>query len=92
MAWHDGVIGVTSIASINGGDISNGTVVAVKGELTGRIGDVHTISSVGGGGFLVFVWSGDSPALGSIIVVRGTVESVLYLKDVTSVQVAWLFK
>lgn len=92
IASHDGLIGATSIVDINNGDVPNGTQVVVKGELTIRFGDVHTITVVGGGNTLVFTWSGSSPPLHSIIVVRGTVSSLLTLSDVSSVEVVWLFK
>ena len=34
VVWHNGQIGVTSIADINAGDVEIGTAVTVKGELT----------------------------------------------------------
>ncbi|MCF2136358.1 MAG: hypothetical protein K9W43_03875 [Candidatus Thorarchaeota archaeon] len=91
-AWHDGVIATTSIKSINDGDVDSGTSVAVKGKLTLRIGNVHTITALDSSNTLVFVWDGDSPAIDSIIVVRGVVQSAVSLKDVSSVQTVWIFK
>ncbi len=92
VAWHDGVIGTTSIKAINDGDVSTGTRVTVKGQLTLRLGNLHTISTLDGHNTLVFVWEGVSPAIDSIIVVRGTVSSVLSLSNVTSVETVWWFK
>lgn len=92
VAWHDGLIGATSIADINAGNVNTGTYVTVKGELTGRLGNVHTISPINGNGGLVFIWDGESPAVGSIIVVRGKVNSVFTLNEVSSVVTVWIFK
>jgi len=92
IASHDGLIGTTSIIDINNGDIAIGTQVTVKGELTLRLGNAHTITVVGGSNTLGFIWSGSSPPLHSIIVVRGTVSSVISLSDVSSVDVVWLFR
>ncbi len=92
VAWHDGMIGTTSIKSINDGDIDNGTEVTVKGKLTGRIGNLHSIEALDGNGGLIFVWDGNSPAIDSIIVVRGKVGSVVSLDSVSSVVTVWVFK
>jgi len=89
IAWHDGLIGTTNIADINSGDVSVGTVVTVKGELTGRLGNVHTISQ--GSNFLVFTWDGTSPPINSIIVVTGEVSSLLSLDSVTAVRQVLVF-
>jgi hypothetical protein len=90
IAWHDGLIGATGIADINSGDVSVGTVVTVKGELTGRLGNVHTISQ--GSNFLVFIWDGTSPPIDSIIVVTGEVSSLLSLDSVTAVRQVLVFR
>jgi hypothetical protein len=90
IAWHDGLIGVTSIADINSGDVSVGTVVTVKGELTGRLGNVHTVSE--GSNFLVFTWDGTSPPVNSIIVVTGEVSSLLTFDSVTAVRQVLVFQ
>jgi len=92
IASHDGLIGATSIVDINNGNVAIGTQVVVKGELTARLGDVHTVTVPGGSNTLVFTWSGSSPSLHSIIVVRGTVSTIISLSGVTSVDVIWLFK
>ncbi|MHA2378440.1 MAG: hypothetical protein ACXADO_07370 [Candidatus Thorarchaeota archaeon] len=90
IAWHDGLIATTSIADINSGDVSVGTLVTVKGELTGRLGNVHTVSH--GSNFLVFTWEGTSPPLNSIIVVTGEVSSLLSLDSVTAVRQILIFR
>ncbi|MHA1780802.1 MAG: hypothetical protein ACTSYL_08050, partial [Candidatus Thorarchaeota archaeon] len=84
VAWHDGVIATTSIKSINDGDVDVGTAVTVKGKLTLRVGNVHTVTALDSSNTLVFVWDGDSPAIDSIIVVRGKVHSVVSLNEVSS--------
>lgn len=88
VAWHDGLIGLTSINDINDGLVPTGTAVAVKGEVTLRIGNVITISD--GGNFVFIDWAGAS-TLNSIVVVRGVVSSFLTLSNVTSVDVVWFF-
>jgi hypothetical protein len=90
IVWHDGVIGVTSIADINAGNIDNGTAVTVKGELVFRAGNLHTVKSTAGDNIVIFEWAGSSPPLGSIVVVRGVVSSIGTLSDVTSVAVVWI--
>ncbi len=91
VAWHDGLIGVTSIGDINSGDVSTGTKVTVKGELTFIFQDVMTITDDDGNS-LAFTWDGDKPALGSIVVVRGEVTSFITLGEVTSVDAVWLLR
>ena len=88
VAWHDGLIGLTSINDINDGLVSNGTVVTIKGELTGRLGNFITVNN--GMNFIGFVWEGAS-TLNSIVVVRGIVSSIISLSNVTSVEVVWIF-
>jgi len=88
VAWHDGLIGLTSINDINDGLVPNGTHVTVKGEVTARLGNFLTIQDGANG--LGFVWEGSS-TLNSIVVVRGVVTSILTLGNVTSVDVVWIF-
>lgn len=92
IASHDGLIGATSIVDINNGTVANGSQVTVKGELTARLGDLHTITVPGGSNTVAFSWFGTSPPLHSIIVVRGTVSSIVTLSGVSSVDVVWLFR
>ncbi len=91
VAWHDGVVGTTAIRDINQGDVGIGTKVVVKGYLKIRIGNVLTVSD-GEGHAITFVWDGTVPPLQSVVVVRGTVQSIFTLEDVTAVETAWLFK
>jgi hypothetical protein len=88
VAWHDGLIGLTSINDINDGLVPFGTAVSVKGEITARLGNIITIQD--GANLLLFDWAGAS-TLNSIVVVRGVVTSVLTLANVTSVDVVWIF-
>jgi hypothetical protein len=88
IAWHDGLIGLTSINDINDGLVAVGTAVAIKGEVTLRLGNVITISQ--GSNFIVIDWAGAS-TLNSIVVVRGVVSSIVTLANVTSVDVVWFF-
>ncbi|MHA1247431.1 MAG: hypothetical protein ACTSPE_08915 [Candidatus Thorarchaeota archaeon] len=92
VVWHDGEIGATSIADINAGNVKIGTAVTVKGELTARLGNLHTVTTIGGSNTVAFIWDGTSPPVGSVIIVRGQVSSPITLSNVTSVQVTWLFK
>jgi hypothetical protein len=87
-AWHDGLIGLTSINDINDGLIAIGTTVAVKGEVTLRVGNLITISH--GSNFVIINWAGAS-TLNSIVVARGVVATILTLVNVTSVDVVWFF-
>jgi hypothetical protein len=88
VSWHDGLFGLTSISDINGGLVAVGTSVAVKGEITARIGNLVTVQD--GANILGFTWTGAS-TLNSIVVVRGIVSSILTLSDVTSVDIVWTF-
>lgn len=88
ISWHDGLIGLTSINDINDGLVPFGTFVAVKGEVTLRVGNFITIST--GSNFVIIEWAGAS-TLNSIVVVRGAVSSIITLANVTSVDVVWLF-
>ena len=88
VAWHDGLIGLTEISDINNGTVSNGSVVAIKGEVTFRLGNAMIVSD--GSNSVGFEWEGAS-TLHSIVVVRGTVSSIITLSDVTSVDIVWIF-
>jgi hypothetical protein len=88
IAWHDGLIGLTSINDINDGLVAIGTTVAIKGEVTLRVGNLITISH--GSNFVIINWEGAS-TLNSIVVARGVVASILTLVNVTSVDVVWFF-
>lgn len=88
VSWHDGLFGLTNISDINDGSVSVGTSVAVKGEITARIGNFVTVQD--GLNILGFTWTG-ATTLNSIVVVRGVVSSFLTLSDVTSVDVVWIF-
>ncbi|MFW9889026.1 MAG: hypothetical protein ACFFER_12640 [Candidatus Thorarchaeota archaeon] len=93
VAWHDGVIGATAIEDINGGNVSIGTVVTVKGELIYALGNSFIVipPSVSLQG-LVFTWDGWIPPEHSIVVVTGTVSSLLTLSDVTSLRAVIIFQ
>ena len=88
VAWHDGLIGLTSINDINDGLVANGTSVAIKGEVTIVFGNLVTVND--GLNFVAFEWAGASQ-LNSIVVVRGTVSSVVSLANVTSMDIVWIF-
>lgn len=88
VAWHDGLIGLTSINDINDGLVSVGTHVSVKGKITLRVGNIITVSD--GSNFLAFDWAGAS-TLDSIVVVRGVVSSIITLSNVSSVDIVWIF-
>jgi hypothetical protein len=87
IAWHDGLIGLTSINDINDGLVDIGTAVAVKGEVTVRLGNLITIAD--GSNFVIIVWAGAS-TLNSIVVVRGVVTTAFTL-NATSMDVVWFF-
>ncbi len=88
VSWHDGLFGLTSINDINDGLVSVGTPVAVKGEITARVGNLVTVQD--GLNILGFTWAGAS-TLNSIVVVRGIVSSFITLSNVTSVDIVWIF-
>ncbi len=93
IAWHDGIIGATAIEDINGGNVSNGTVVTVKGELIYVLGNSFIVTPPGGGfQGLLFTWVGWIPPQHSTVVVTGTVSSVLTLSDVTSLRAVIIFR
>lgn len=91
IAWHDGLFGITAIRDINQGELDTGTNVRIKGEVTAIVGNLMTVSD-GDGHTVAFSWSGDKPALGSIVVVSGEVSSFISLSDVSSVWAVWIFK
>jgi len=88
VAWHDGLIGLTSINDINDGLVDVGTHVSIKGEVTARVGNLITVND--GPNLVAFTWDGAS-TLNSIVVVRGVVTSFITLGNVTSVDVVWIF-
>jgi hypothetical protein len=87
VAWHDGLIGTTSLGSINNLTVSSGAVT-VRGEITGIAGTTITLNDGTGG--VEFDWSGPA-TLHSIVVVRGVITSAHHLGLVSSVDVVWLF-
>jgi hypothetical protein len=89
VAWHDGLIGLTSINDINDGLVPNGTAVAIKGEVTIVLGNLITVND--GLNFVGFVWEGPSQ-LNSIVVVRGIVSSIVLLMNVSSMDIVWIFQ
>ena len=89
VSWHDGFIGRTPIADINSNDVSNGTMVTVKGEVTFILFDAMIITDENND-VIGFSWDGTKPPLHSIVVVRGEVSSVVTLTHVTSVEVVWI--
>ncbi len=88
ISWHDGLFGLTSINDINDGLVPVGTNVAIKGEVTLRVGNILTISD--GPNFVFVQWEGSS-TLHSIVVVRGNVATIASLENVTSLDVVWFF-
>ena len=88
VAWHDGLIGRTSMKDINDNLLSIGSPVTIKGEVVGRLGNWIEIHDGPNG--VVFEWTGPS-TLHSIVVVRGVVSSFISLTNVTSVDVVWIF-
>jgi hypothetical protein len=93
VAWHDGVIGATAIEDINGGNVSVGAVVTVKGELIYALGNSFIVIPPSGSlQGLVFTWDGWIPPEHSIVVVTGTVSSLLTLSDVTSLRAVLIFQ
>jgi hypothetical protein len=90
IGWHDGLIGVTPMGSINDLSVHNGTAVTVKGEITLIVLTAVTITDSTGG--VVFTWAdAGSLSLHTIVVVRGVVSSFLTLSDVSSVAPIWIF-
>ncbi|UCE11635.1 MAG: hypothetical protein JSW61_06805 [Candidatus Thorarchaeota archaeon] len=96
VAWHDGIGQLTSISDINDGTIAIGTAVTVKGNITQvlqeQMGGTYIATLSDGTGSLMFSderltfsW------LYSIVVVRGTVTSESYLRNVTFFDTVWLW-
>ena len=92
VGWHDGLFGTTSIADINHGDVSDGTPVTIKGILALRIGNLHTVTSMDGDYAVAFEWTGTSPAIDSVVVVRGVVDTAFTLNGVSSVEAVWVLR
>jgi hypothetical protein len=93
IGWHDGLIGATAIEDINSGNVSNGTVVTVKGELIYMLGNSFIVTPLEGGfQGLLFTWDGWIPPQHSIVVVTGAVSSLLTLSDVTSLRAVIIFQ
>jgi hypothetical protein len=97
VAWHDGVIGTTSIGDINLGRVDIGTVVTVKGTMLFAIdwgGGQYlvTIQDNTGSYALFFTWNGAVPSTGSNVVVRGTVATWGSLTDVTMFETIWILQ
>ena len=88
VAWHDGLVGLTSINDINDGLVPNGTAVTIKGEIILRVGNFITVSD--GSNAVGFIWEGASQ-LNSIVVVRGIVTSFVTLGNVSAVNIVWIF-
>jgi len=88
VAFHDGLIGVTPMGSINNESVQSGAV-AVRGEITSIVGTTITLSDGTGG--VAFEWAGPA-TLHSIVVVRGVIFSPHILHQVSSVDVVWLFR
>jgi hypothetical protein len=87
VAWHDGLIGSTSLGSINNLTVSSGAVT-VRGEITEISGTTITLNDGTGG--VEFEWAGPA-TLHSIVAVRGVITSAHHLGLVSSVEVVWLF-
>ena len=92
VAWHDGLIGATTVSSINDGDVSAGTQVVVRGIYKTTFLGAIVIHGADGSGTLMFEWTGAIPAVDTLVVVRGKVMNTLFLEDVTSMDAVWLFK
>ncbi|MHA1927232.1 MAG: hypothetical protein ACTSV2_01495, partial [Candidatus Thorarchaeota archaeon] len=60
VSWHDGIIGTTTIADINQGDVDTGTSVTIKGELIISVFNILTVSD-GDGHAVAFSWEGTEP-------------------------------
>ena len=93
IAWHDGYGQITPISDINSGRVPIGSVVTVKGNLTQilqdqAIGYLH-LTIVEANASLMFSWRGVAPELYSIDIVRGTVYSTHYLRNITFFDSIW---
>ncbi|MGY5860413.1 MAG: hypothetical protein RTU63_13665 [Candidatus Thorarchaeota archaeon] len=90
VAVHDGKLAPTPMESINDMTIASDTPVTVRGVITGIVATSVTVRDATG--VVVFNWA-DAASLTpyTLVVVRGVVNSVHTLKDVTSVEQVWLF-
>ncbi|MGY5877028.1 MAG: hypothetical protein RTU30_14855 [Candidatus Thorarchaeota archaeon] len=87
IAWHDGLVGITSMGEINNLNISGGTSVRLKGEIT-SIGSMLTASD--GTGAVSFTWSGPV-TLNWVVVITGVVGSAHVMQSVSAVDPVWIF-
>ncbi|TXT55099.1 MAG: hypothetical protein BAJATHORv1_40008 [Candidatus Thorarchaeota archaeon] len=94
LAYHDGLIGTTSMRDINQGDIAEGTAVSVKGEINYVSGFGVTVVTIvdSNDNFVVFSYDGTLPPQNSIVVARGIVDGPYSLRDVTSIDAVWVFQ
>jgi hypothetical protein len=88
IGWHDGLIGITPMGEINNLNISEGTSVKLKGEITSISGP--TIVATDATGAVQFQWSG-TLTLHSIVVITGVVGSAHVMQSVSAVDPVWLF-
>ncbi|MGY5871347.1 MAG: hypothetical protein RTV72_03790 [Candidatus Thorarchaeota archaeon] len=91
VAWHDGKIGATPLSSINDGSVVGGTLVTVRGTITGIISGLLVTINDGTGSIAVEWADTASLTLHSLVVVRATVNSFHALRDTTSIETVWLF-
>lgn len=91
IAWHDGKIGVTPLVSINDLTVPGGTVVRVRGTITGIASGVSILINDGTGAVTVPWTETAALAYYSIVVIRATVNSAHTLRDTVFVQPVWLF-
>ena len=91
VAWHDGKVGVTPLISINNLSVPEGTVVRVRGTITGMISGI-SISVNDGTGTVNVPWA-DTASLTvySLVVIRAAVNSAHTLRDTVFVEPVWLF-
>jgi len=96
VVWHDGYGQLTKISDINEGFIPAGTFVTVKGNVTQVLillmTNTHIVWISDGSGSLQFTLRDTAPPVHSVVVVRGTVYTNSYLRNVTFCDVIWLFK
>jgi len=91
VAWHDGKIGSTPLSSINDGSVVGGTLVTVRGTITGITSGIMFVINDGTGSIMCEWTDSASITLHSLVVVRATVNSFHALRDVTSVDTVWVF-
>ncbi|MFX1537542.1 MAG: hypothetical protein ACFFDI_25345 [Promethearchaeota archaeon] len=89
IAWHDGIIGTTPMGEINNLNVPGGTVVRLKGEISGISGT--SITAHDATGVVSFTWSG-SLTLNSIVVITGVVGSAHVMQSVSAVDPIWIFR